>query len=100
MDANIKATVDAVTLLAEPEIFASRNYANQYEQNHNTRMAYYANGNSTVKKKHSDKSTAVLWWECSPSCNNTAAFCRVNTSGGALGTYAGYAYGLATAFKI
>ena len=54
VDANIKATVDAITLLAEQEIFGSRTYANQYEANHNTQMAYYKNGNSKVRYLHAD----------------------------------------------
>lgn len=100
VDANIKATVDAVTLLAEPEIFASRSYANQYEQNHNTRMAYYTAGNSTIKKKHSDNSTAVFWWECSPSCDSAFSFCFVTSSGSADSNRAYRALGVAPAFKV
>ena len=100
VDANIKATVDAVTLLAEPEIFASRTYANQYEQNHNTRMAYYTAGNSTIKKKHSDNSTAVHWWECSPGYGDAATFCIVATGGVAARANAYYALGVAPAFKV
>ena len=99
VDENIKATVDAITLLAEPEIFASRSYANTYEQNHNTRMAYYENGNGTIKKKHSDTANSVWWWECSPSYNNNNYFCGVNTNGSAYSSNAYYSYALAPAFK-
>jgi len=100
VDANIKATVDAITLLNEPEIFTSRSYANKHEYNHNTRMAYYANGNGTVKKKHSDGSTAVTWWESSPLYGNADNFCYVGTNGAAPSYGASASYALAPAFKM
>jgi hypothetical protein len=81
VDANVTAVTDAVSLLAEYEIFGSRSDANQYEKNHQTRMKYYANGNSTKKFKHSDTSTAVRWWECSPVYDYSTYFCHVNTDG-------------------
>lgn len=100
-DANVTACVDAgVSLLTEAEIFASRTYANQYEQNHNSRLAYYAAGNSAIKKKHSDTSSAVVWWESSPYYDGTCNFCNVGTSGTAHFTGADYARGLAPAFKV
>jgi hypothetical protein len=100
VDANIKATVDAVTLLAEPEIFASRSYANQYEKNHNTRMKYYVNGNSTKKYKHDNTSTAVGRWECSPYYDGANYFCNVNTNGNASYNRARTCYALAPALKV
>lgn len=101
VDANIKATVDAITLLNEPEIFTSRSYANQYEYNRNTRMAYYANGNGTIKKKHSDGSTAVIWWESSPYYNSANGFCYVNTNGNAYGDHGAHgSHALSPAFKM
>ena len=100
VDANIKATVDAITLLNEPEIFTSRSYANQHEYNHNTRMAYYANGNGTIKKKHSDGSTAVNWWESSPRYSDAGLFCFVYTIGSANNSSADFSYALAPAFKM
>lgn len=100
VDANIKATVDAITLLAEPEIFASRTYANKYEYNHNTRMAYYANGNSTIKMDHLDGSDSVQWWEISPCYQNGSNFCRVYSNGDPNHCLANYSLGLAPAFKI
>ena len=99
VDANIKATVDAITLLAEPEIFSSRSYANEYEKNHNTIMAYYANGNSRIRYKHNDISSAVWWWESSPLYNYNRYFCFVHTDGSASNNLAYYAYALAPALK-
>lgn len=100
VDENIKATVDAITLLNEPEIFTSRAYANEHEYNHNTRMAYYANGNGTIKKKHSDGSTAVYWLESSPHFNSRNYFCGVTADGGAYEKYAHFTCALAPAFKM
>ena len=99
-DSAIQATVDAVTLLAECEIFASRAHSNSNEFNHNTRMAYYTSGNSTIKKKVSDGITDVAWWECSPNSSNSRAFCRVKDDGTATGGSAFTTYCLAPAFKI
>ena len=99
VDENIKATVDAITLLAEPEIFASRSWANEFEKNHNTRMAYYENGNGTIKKKHNDTASSVWWWECSPYYSSNSSFCYVTTIGSANGSDAFGSSALAPAFK-
>ncbi len=98
VDANIKATVDAITLLTEFEVQGARTYANDYEKNHQTQMAYYNAGNSKVRYKHSDTSSAVYWWCASPSYSNSG-FCIVSTSGGASNYYASYSRALAPAFK-
>lgn len=100
VNANVTAVTDAVSLLAEYEVLGSRSYANQYEKNHQTRMKYYANGNSAKKYKHSNTSTAVFWWECSPYYNTSNAFCFVDTNGGANFYNARYSYALAPALKI
>ena len=99
VDANIKATVDAITLLAEFEVQGARSYANEYEKNHQTQMAYYNAGNSKVRYSHSDTSSAVYWWCASPFCNGNADFCCTSTSGGASYTSAYRSYALAPAFK-
>ncbi len=99
VDANIKSTVDAVTLLAEFEVQGSRSYANDYEKNHQKQMAYYAAGNGKVRYKHSDTSSAVSWWCASPFYSDTNSFCNVNTSGGADFHFARNSYALVPAFK-
>lgn len=100
VDANVTAVTDAVFLLAEFEIFGSRTNANQYEQNHQAQMKYYANGNAKVKYKHNATGTATYWWMCSPAYNNTSAFCLVFNNGIAAGYNVDYALGLAPAFKV
>ena len=93
------ATVDALSLLAEFEIFGSRTYANQYEQNHQKQMAYYSAGNSKIKHKHSDTGTACHWFEASAHYNNAYNFCRVNADGSASANYAHRSSGLSPAFR-
>ena len=77
-DANCStATVDAISLLAEFEIFGSRTKANQYEQYHQKQMAYYSAGNSKRKYKHNNTGTACNWWEASATYNSADSFCIV-----------------------
>lgn len=99
VDANVTAVVDAVSLLAEFEIFGTRKIANQYEQNHQAQMAYYKNGNSTSRFKHSNNSVLVYWWECSPQYGNEDNFCY-EQYGSATNYNAAYVQGLAPAFKV
>ena len=99
-EAGIKDTIDVCTLLAEFEIFGSRSYANDYEKNHQTQMAYYKAGNSKVKYNHSSDSSAVYWWECSPRYDSGRSFCHVYSNGYANDYIASGTYGLAPAWKI
>lgn len=96
---NVTAVTDAVFLLAEYEISGSRVCANQYEQNRQSQFAYYVAGNSKLKKKHSDNSTDIRWWESSPFPNNLS-FCEVNNSPAESAESADYSQGLAPAFKV
>lgn len=100
-DANCStATVDALSLLAEFEIFGARSYANQYEQNHQKQMAYYANGNSAKKYKHNSTKTICIWWESSASSNAVNSFCIINYEyGPAFSQQTRFSAGLAPAFK-
>lgn len=99
VDANVKATVDAVTLLAEFEISGQQGWANRYEKNHQAQMMYYANGNSKVKYKHNSTGEAVFWWGCSPSYYSSSRFCLFNGSS-MDHNVARYVTGLSPAFKI
>ena len=97
---HISASVDYLPLLAEFEIFGARTYANEYEQNYQAQYDYYKNGNSKVKYKHAETSTAALWWERSPYATNDYYFCFVSTSGAANNSIASYSRGLAPAFML
>jgi hypothetical protein len=59
---NVTATADYLFLLAEFEVFGTRYWANQYEQNSQKQYDYYKAGNSRVAYNHSAVSTAVWWW--------------------------------------
>lgn len=99
VDANVTAVTDAISLLAEFEVFGARSYANDYEKNHQAQMAYYANGNSKVKYAHDATTRTVIWWECSAYYNDTHNFCRVNSNGNANTNRADNSIALAPAFK-
>ena len=98
--ANVKTSVDYLPLLAEFEIFGTRSYANQYEQNSQLQYDYYKAGNSKVKYRHSATVSTAVWWERSPNYNNSNNFCNVNTNGNANNFYARFSYGLAPAFMV
>lgn len=97
---HVTASVDYLPLLAEFEIFGARTYANEYEQNYQAQYDYYKNGNSKVKYKHAETSTAATWWGRSPYASNGHSFCRVNTSGAANSSYASTSLGLAPVFML
>lgn len=96
----VSASVDYLPLLAEFEIFGTRTYANTYEQNYQARYTYYANGNSRVKYKHSETSSAVNWRERSPAYNYAFAFCIVRTDGNATNSQSYQSIGIAPIFRV
>ena len=98
--ANVKATIDYLPLLAEFEVHGARTYANSYERNYQAQYAYYANGNSKIKYKHSAVTTAAVWWSRSPCCYNGNRFCCVWSSGGAYYGSTYYSRAVAPAFAV
>lgn len=97
---NVTATTDYLWLLAEFEIFGTRSYANQYEQNSQLQYDYYKAGNSKIFYNHSNASQAVHCWERSPYCNNSTYFCSVNHNGNAGNSYSGLSYAVAPCFAV
>lgn len=79
---NVTATADYLFLLAEFEVFGTRYWANQYEQNSQKQYDYYKAGNSRVAYNHSAVSTAVWWWLRSAGYCDSGFFCDVGTDGG------------------
>ena len=77
----VTATTDYLFDLAEFEVFGTRNWANQYEQNSQLQYDYYKAGNSKVAYKHSAVSTAVWWGLRSPYCGTNYTFVIVYTGG-------------------
>ena len=98
--ANVKATIDYLPLLAEFEVHGARTYANSYERNYQAQYAYYANGNSKIKYKHSAVTTAAVWWVRSPYYTNFIYWCIVYTSGATNYYYTYYSRALAPAFAV
>lgn len=97
---NVTATADYLFLLAEFEVFGTRYWANQYEQNSQKQYDYYKAGNSRVAYNHSAVSTAVWWWLRSAYYYDSDSFCDVSTDGsyGFNGAY--YSAGLRPGFAV
>ena len=100
VQANVTACIDYLTLLAEFEVFGTRSYANQYEQNQQAQMAYYANGNSKIKYQHSATTTACFWWLRSPRYNTAISFCAVHATGAATDDFSRTSRGLSAAMRV
>lgn len=96
--ANVTAVVDLISLMCEFEIFGSRTYANQYEQNKQAQFAYFAAGNAHRWFKETATTTGLYVWEASPRYSNAAEFCNVYDLGTAKFNVAGYSLALAAAF--
>lgn len=97
---NVTATADYLFLLAEFEVFGTRYWANQYEQNSQKQYDYYKAGNSRVAYNHSAVSTAVWWWLRSAFYLYSNGFCDVNTDGSCNGSGAYYSGGLRPGFAV
>ena len=78
---NVTSTQDYLFLLAEFEVFGTRNWANSYEQNYQVQYAYYQAGNSRIAYRHTSTASAVWWWLRSPDYTNTYTFPIVSTDG-------------------
>lgn len=94
----VTATTDYLFDLSEFEVFGSRTYANQYEQNSQAQYDYYKAGNSRVAYNHTAVTTAVWWGLRSPRCNNSGAFVVVWTGGANTSNYANSSGGLRPGF--
>ena len=97
---NVTATADYLFLLAEFEVFGTRYWANQYEQNCQKQYEYYKAGNSRVAYNHSAVSTAVWWWLRSANYTGSDIFCDVITDGSYYGDTASYSAGLRPGFAV
>lgn len=81
LETEITATVEKVFIASEFEILGARSQANSYEQNYQQQYKYYQNGNSVVKYRHDNTSTAAMYWTRSPRHNNETMFVRITTAG-------------------
>lgn len=96
----VTATTDDIFLLAEYEVFGSRNYANSAEQNYQAQYQYYKNSNSKVRYKHNSTGDPASWWLRSVYAGNSYYFCDVNASGSAGNGSANFSFGFAPAFCV
>lgn len=97
---SVTATQDYMPLLAEFEVQGARTYANSAEQNYQTQYAYYANGNSKVKRLQTATRSAAIWWCRSPSAIYSNYSCRVGTDGSADSNSSRSSRGVSPAFFI
>ena len=94
----VTATTDYLFDLSEFEVFGSRTYANQYEQNSQAQYDYYKAGNSRVAYNHTAVTTAVWWGLRSPNYSSHSYFVIVWTDGHSSISYANYSGGLRPGF--
>ena len=99
-DGACTATEDDVFLLAEYEVFGTRNYASTQEPTYLKHYAYYSAGNSRVKYRHNATTTAAYWRGRSPKSGDSNNFCVVYTSGTDDYNYANNSYGVSPCFKV
>ena len=92
--ATIQTAQDTLFLLSEVEIFGKVTYSKAGE---GSQYAYYAAGNSTIKKVNG---SANYWWERSPNGSSANRFCIVTSNGGAHNNAASNTYGVSFGFCV
>ena len=95
---NVTTTTDYLFDLSEFEVFGTRSYANQYEQNYQAQYDYYKAGNTKIANNHTAVTTAVWWGLRSPRYSGSNFFVVVWTDGGNYVNYANYSGGLRPGF--
>lgn len=68
---DISSTVDWVWLLSEYEIWGTREFANQYEQDYQAQYNYFVAGNSKYGYKYDSTGEQLEFWTRSPSWNDS-----------------------------
>lgn len=96
----VTTTIDYLPLMAAFEVFSSNSRANPNEKTHQAQYQYYNDGNSKVRYKHNNDTSAATWWLRSPSSIYATSFCNVSSSGSADDQISGYSCGLAPVFNI
>ena len=95
---NVTTTTDYLFDLSEFEVFGTRSYANQYEQNYQLQYDYYKAGNTKIANNHTAVTTAVWWGLRSPNYNIYYTFVIVWTDGYDTGSIATSSGGLRPGF--
>ena len=96
----VTATTDYFFILSEYEVFGSILRANSNEASKQAQYAYYSAGNSKIKYKHNDTSTAALWWLRSPRASSSSTFVIVSADGTVTSYDAGRSLGFAPGFCV
>ena len=96
----VTATTDYFFLLSEYEVFGSISRANSNEKNKQAQYAYYSAGNSKIKYKHNDTSTATPWWLRSPSVIDNTCFVSVRNNGTVNSPGSNYSTGFTPGFCV
>ena len=109
-ETDITSTTDKVWLLAQYEVFGTYDGVNSYEKNKQAQYAYYANGNSHIKYKHSATSDKCRWWlrsrfaSSSSSSNYYLIYAGIHNAGGNISAYGlglpSESLGFAPGFKV
>lgn len=97
---DVTSTTETICLEAEFEVQGVRSYANSYEQNKQQQYDYYKNGNSKIRYKYNDTSSAVWWWNRSPFSGSSDYFCGVYSDGAAYGNGSRRCYAVAPCFYV
>lgn len=77
----VNASIDYLPLLSEYEVSGTDGNSNQAENSRMAQYAYFAEGNSKVKYKHTSISTVVGWALRSPRRSYSDTFVYVHTDG-------------------
>lgn len=96
----VTATTDYFFLLSEFEVFGSISYGNTNEKNKQSQYAYYSAGNSKIKYKHNDTSTAAMYWLRSPRANNSERFLFEAANGDVGISFASAIFGFSPGFCV
>lgn len=97
---NVTATTDYFFPLSEFEVFGSISRANSNEASKQAQYAYYSAGNSKIKYKHNETSTAATCWLRSPLASNSYGFVFVYTDGTAINDLATYSFSFSPGFCV
>ena len=97
---DITATTDYFFLLSEFEVFGDITFGNMNEGRKQAQYAYYSAGNSKIKYKHNDTSTAVYWWLRSTMNGPAGSFTYVNIDGEVKALAPDYSLGFAPGFCV
>lgn len=96
----VTANSNEVYYLAEYEVFGSNRTANINEPAQQAQYDYYKAGNSKVKYRSDNTSTAAFWWLRSPVRIGSSYFCDVYQDSFASYDASAHSFGSAPAFKV